>query len=148
MNILDVQVLKAYCLNCRKIVDSKHLCKPYRQVLLDEVLAGIAEKLDDLELDPIMLTFYFSENQPNTYRLQITLTLAVCLNCKILGPLPAGWKYKWDGNVAFALEFNDWLCVSKDEAEARLKTVVREFEKFLDDKDKEPIKALLLLTSY
>jgi len=146
MDVLDVQTLRAYCLTCRKIVDSKHTCQTYRQVLLDAVLAGIAERLDNLGLNPIMLTFYFAENQPNTYRLQITLTLAVSLSCEILGPLPAGWKYCWDSNTASSIECNDWLCVTKDYAEARLKTVVREFEKFLDGRDAEGIMAMILLT--
>ncbi|WP_245532866.1 hypothetical protein [Acetivibrio clariflavus] len=109
-------------------------------------MAGIAERLDNLGLNPIMLTFYFAENQPNTYRLQITLTLAVSLSCEILGPLPAGWKYCWDSNTASSIEYNDWLCVTKDYAEARLKTVVREFEKFLDGRDAEGIMAMILLT--
>jgi|LSQX01.1.fsa_nt_gb hypothetical protein len=148
MDVLDVQTLRAYCLTCRKIVDSKHTCQTYRQVLLDAVLAGIAGKLYDLGLDPIMLTFYFSENQPNTYRLQITLTLAVSLSCEILGPLPTGWVYKWDGNVASSIEFNDCRCVSnKNDAEARLKTVVKEFETFLDGRDAGSITAMMLLTS-
>ncbi len=146
MDVLDVQTLRAYCLTCRKLVASKHTCQTYRQVLLDAVLAGIAERLDNLGLNPIMLTFYFAENQPNTYRLQITLTLAVSLSCEILGPLPAGWKYCWDSNTASSIEYNDWLCVTKDYAEARLKTVVREFEKFLDGRDAEGIMAMILLT--
>jgi len=148
MNVLDVQVLQAYCLNCKKIVNSKHTCTPNRQVLLDEVLAGIAGRLDNLGLEPIMLTFYFHKNQMHTYRLQITLTLAVSLSCEIMGPLPAGWMYKWDGYTASSIEFNDWLCVAdKSEAEARLKTVVKEFETFLDGRDAGSITAMMLLTS-
>jgi hypothetical protein len=35
-------------------------------------------------------------------------------------------------NRASSLDFNDWLCVSnKNEAEARLKDIVKEFEMFL-----------------
>jgi hypothetical protein len=79
--------------------------------------------------------------------LRITLALAVSLNCEILGPLPTGWKYCWNGNESSSIEFKDWLCVSnKNDAEARLKTVVREFETFLDSLDAGSIMAMMLLT--
>jgi len=51
----------------------------------------------------------------------------------VLGDLPAGWKYCWDGNEVSSIEFNDWLFVSnKDVAERRLTKVIRKFEGFLD----------------
>jgi len=148
MDVLDVQVLTAYCLKCRKIVDSKHICPANHQVLLDAVLVGIVDKLDSIGLTPLMATFYFNKNQANKYRLRITLTLTVGLKCEILEPLPAGWKYCWNGNEASSIEFIDWLCVAdKSEAEARLKEVVKDFEAFLDSRDAEGIMAMILLTS-
>jgi hypothetical protein len=97
---------------------------------------GIASKLDNLGLKPLMATFFFTGNQTHTYRLRITLTLTVSLSCEILEPLPAGWIYKWDGNEVSSIGFNDWLCVAdKDDAEARLEDIVKEFEMFLDSKD-------------
>ncbi|NLY53970.1 MAG: hypothetical protein GX060_05020 [Firmicutes bacterium] len=146
MSVLAVQQLKVFCTRCRQLVDDDHECPIKHRVLLDATLAGVAGRLSDLGLKPAMATFHFANTTATTFNLSMSIVLDTQPNFAILGDLPAGWEYGWDGDRVVSLEYNDCrTCSNSVEAEARLNEVIEQFEAFLDDKDVEGTKALLLL---
>ena len=141
-------IREPYCVHCKQWTRNltTHDCPLKHIVTVDGPLRGIVDRLYNLGIQPAEATYDLNCFDFNVYCVKIHIPLNQQLNCEVLGDLPAGWKYCWDSNTASSIEYNDWLCVTKDYAEARLKTVVREFEKFLDGRDAEGIMAMILLT--
>jgi len=82
------------------------------------------------------------------YHPSIIIQLSTQIKCKVLGDLPAGWAYGWKDGKVFSLDFNDW-CTFIDISEAiiRIITVIEEFEAYLDTRDAESTRAVMLLTA-
>jgi len=149
MSVLDVQELKAYCAKCKKIVEGDHDCSGRHIVLADSALVGIVDRLYNLGLEPMMGMFGFTNDANKTYTLKMSLILCKYITFEVLGPLPPGWQYYWNNGKLYSLEFTDWKsCLGSDDAEARLTEVIREFEEFLDEKDVEGIRSLLLIAGW
>lgn len=143
---------KSYCMICKQAItnSTEHECQIKRQVLTDPILVGIVDRLYNLGLEPVMAIY--SVNSVGTasdmYHPSIVIQLSKHLKYKILGELPAGWTYGWKDGMVFTLDFNDW-CTYIDivEAETRINTVIKEFEAYLDTRDVESTKAVMLLTT-
>jgi len=149
VNVFDVQVLKAYCPECKKIIDGEHECPNKWIVLTDEVLTAIVDRLYNLGLEPVMGMFGFTMTENKAQTLKMSFILSKKFTFEILGPLPAGWEYCWNNGRLYSLEFNDSKSYFENgEAEARLSEVIKEFENFLAEKDPEAIEILTLLTEW
>lgn len=82
------------------------------------------------------------------YHPSIVIQLSTQIKCRILGELPAGWTYGWKDGMVFTLDFNDWCTyIDISEAMAQINAVIKEFEAFLDTRDVESTKAIMLLTN-
>ncbi|HOQ16413.1 MAG TPA: hypothetical protein PLG49_03495, partial [Defluviitaleaceae bacterium] len=107
-------------------------------------------RLYNLGLEPVMAIYSVNSvgTASDVYNPSIIIQLSTQIKCKILGELPAGWAYCWDDGMVFSLDYNDW-CTYIDivEAETRLKEVTKEFEAFLDTRDVESTRAVILLAT-
>ncbi|MGI6658134.1 MAG: hypothetical protein ACOX4N_01755 [Dethiobacteraceae bacterium] len=71
----------------------------------------------------------------------------------VLGELPAGWKYHWETVTPDKTELHMIACVERwynfgfegESVESRIDELIKGFEEFLDTRDCEAVKALLLL---
>lgn len=141
-----------YCMVCKKIISTcdVHECQIKRQTLADSILFGVVDSLYDLGLEPVMAIYSFNSvgTASDAYNPSIIIQLSKHLKCRILGELPAGWTYGWKDGMVLSLDFTDW-CTYIDivEAEIRLKEVIKEFEAYLDTRDVESTKAIMLLTT-
>ncbi|WP_128426723.1 hypothetical protein [Gudongella oleilytica] len=141
---------KSYCMICKQAItnSTEHECQIKRQVLTDPILVGIVDRLYNLGLEPVMAIY--SVNSVGTasdmYHPSIVIQLSKHLKYKILGELPAGWKYCWNDGKVFSLDYNDSQSYTDaEESEEHIKEVVKDFEAFLDTRDVESTKALMLL---
>jgi hypothetical protein len=141
-----------YCMVCKKIISTcdVHECQIKRQTLADSILFGVVDSLYNLGLEPVMAIYSFNSvgTASDAYNPSIIIQLSKHLKCRILGELPAGWTYCWKDGKVFSLDFNDW-CTYIDivEAETRINTVIKEFEAYLDTRDVESTRAVMLLTT-
>jgi len=137
---------------CKKIISTcdVHECQIKRQVLTDPILVGIVDRLYNFGLEPVMAIYSFNSvgTASDMYHPSIVIQLSTQIKCRILGELPVGWSYCWDDGMVFSLDYNDW-CTYIDivEAETRLKEVTKEFEAFLDTRDVESTRAVILLAT-
>jgi hypothetical protein len=143
---------KSYCMVCKKIISNcdEHKCQIKRQTLADPILVGIVDRLYTLGLEPVMAIY--SVNSVGTvsdvYHPSIIIQLSTQIKCRILGELPAGWAYGWKDGKVFSLDFNDGQSYTEvEDAMARINTVVGEFEAYLDTRDVESTRAVMLLTA-
>lgn len=149
---MDGLQVRNYCMQFKKPVTdcAKHEHRISRSVLADDVMLGIVDRLYDLGIEPVMAicTFNRTGSAPDIYHPGIIIQLSEQVTYEMLGELPTGWKYCWNDGMVFSLDYNDW-CTYIDivEAETRLKEVIGEFEAFLDTRDVESTKALMLLTA-
>ena len=82
------------------------------------------------------------------YHPSIVIQLSTQIKCRILGELPAGWTYGWKDGMVFTLDFNDSQSYTKvEDAMTRINAVVGEFEAYLDTRDAEGTRAIMLLTA-
>ena len=143
---------KSYCMICKKIISTcdVHECQIKRQVLTDPILVGIVDRLYTLGLEPVMAIY--SVNSVGTasdmYHPSIIIQLSTQIKCRILGELPAGWTYGWKDGEVFSLDFNDSQSYTKvEDAMTRINAVIKEFEAYLDTRDAEGTRAIMLLTA-
>lgn len=143
---------KSYCMICKQVItnSTEHACQIKRQTLADSVLFGVVDRLYTLGLEPVMAIYSVNSvgTASDVYHPSIVIQLSTQIKCRILGALPAGWTYGWKDGKVFSLDFNDW-CTYIDivEAETRINTVIKEFEAYLDTRDVESTKAIMLLTA-
>jgi len=113
-------------------------------------MLGIVDRLYDLGIATVMAicTFNRTGSAPDIYHPGIIIQLSEQVTYEMLGELPVGWSYCWDDGMVFSLDYNDW-CTYIDivEAETRLKEVTKEFEAFLDTRDVESTRAVILLAT-
>jgi hypothetical protein len=137
---------------CKQAItnSTEHECQIKRQVLTDPILVGIVDRLYNLGLEPVMAIY--SVNSVGTvsdvYHPSIIIQLSTQIKYKILGELPAGWTYGWKDGMVFTLDFNDWCTyIDISEAMTRINAVIKEFEAYLDTRDVESTRAIMLLTA-
>lgn len=141
-----------YCMVCKKIISTcdVHECQIKRQTLADSILFGIVDRLFNLGLEPVMAIYSFNSvgTASDMYHPSIVIQLSTQIKCRILGELPAGWAYGWKDGKVFSLDFNDWCTyIDISEAMTRINAVVGEFEAYLDTRDVESTRAIMLLTA-
>lgn len=143
---------KSYCMICKKIISTcdVHECQIKRQVLTDPILVGIVDRLYNLGLEPVMAIYSFNSvgTASDMYHPSIIIQLSTQVKCRILGELPAGWTYGWKDGEVFSLDFNDSQSYTKvEDAMTRINAVIKEFEAYLDTRDAEGTRAIMLLTA-
>ncbi len=143
---------KSYCMICKQAItnSTEHECQIKRQTLADSILFGVVDSLYNLGLEPVMAIYSVNSvgTASDAYNPSIIIQLSKHLKYKILGELPAGWTYCWDNGMVVSLDFNDGQSYTEVvDAMAQINAVVGEFEAFLDTRDVESTKALMLLTT-
>ena len=143
---------KSYCMICKKIISTcdVHECQIKRQVLTDPILVGIVDRLYNFGLEPVMAIYSFNSvgTASDMYHPSIIIQLSTQIKCRILGELPAGWTYGWKDGEVFSLDFNDSQSYTKvEDAMTRINAVIKEFEAYLDTRDAEGTRAIMLLTA-
>lgn len=143
---------KNYCMICKQAItnSTEHECQIKRQVLTDPILVGIVDRLYNLGLEPVMAIYSFNSvgTVSDMYHPSIIIQLSTQIKCRILGELPAGWTYGWKDGKVFTLDFNDGQSYTEVvDAMAQINAVIKEFEAFLDTRDVESTKAIMLLTT-
>ncbi len=143
---------KSYCMVCKKIISNcdAHECQIKRQVLTDPILVGIVDRLYTLGLEPVMAIYSVNSvgTASDVYNPSIVIQLSTQIKCRILGELPAGWAYGWKDGKVFSLDFNDGQSYTDiSEAMTRINTVIKEFEAYLDTRDVEGTRAIMLLAA-
>ena len=143
---------KSYCMICKQAItnSTEHECQIKRQTLADSILFGVVDSLYNLGLEPVMAIY--SVNSVGTasdmYHPSIIIQLSTQIKCRILGELPAGWTYGWKDGMVFTLDFNDSQSYTKvEDAMTRINAVIKEFEAYLDTRDVESTRAIMLLTA-
>lgn len=143
---------KNYCMICKQAItnSTEHECQIKRQTLADSILFGIVDRLFNLRLEPVMAIY--SVNSVGTasdmYHPSIIIQLSTQIKCRILGELPAGWAYGWKDGKVFTLDFNDGQSYTDvEDAMTRINTVIKEFEAYLDTRDVESTRAVILLAT-
>jgi len=147
----DLQV-RDYCVQCKKPVTdcAKHEHQIRHSVLADDVMLGIVDRLYDLGIATVMAicTFNRTGSAPDINHPGIIIQLSEQVTYEMLGELPAGWAYGWKDGKVFSLDFNDWCTyIDISEAMTRINAVVGEFEAYLDTRDAEGTRAIMLLTA-
>lgn len=143
---------KSYCMICKQAItnSTEHECQIKRQTLADSILFGVVDSLYNLGLEPVMAIYSFNSvgTASDMYHPSIVIQLSTQIKCRILGELPAGWAYGWKDGKVFSLDFNDWCTyIDISEAMTRINTVIKEFEAYLDTRDVESTRAIMLLTA-
>jgi hypothetical protein len=141
-----------YCMVCKKIISTcdVHECQIKRQTLADSILFGVVDSLYNLGLEPVMAIYSVNSvgTASDVYNPSIIIQLSTQIKYKILGELPAGWTYGWKDGKVFSLDFNDGQSYTDvEDAMTRINTVIKEFEAYLDTRDVESTRAVLLLTT-
>ena len=143
---------KSYCMICKQAItnSTEHECQIKRQTLADSILFGIVDRLFNLGLEPVMAIYSFNSvgTASDMYHPSIVIQLSTQIKCRILGELPAGWTYGWKDGMVFTLDFNDSQSYTKvEDAMTRINAVIKEFEAYLDTRDVESTRAIMLLTA-
>lgn len=143
---------KNYCMICKQAItnSTEHECQIKRQTLADSILFGIVDRLFNLGLEPVMAIYSFNSvgTASDAYNPSIIIQLSTQIKCRILGELPAGWTYGWKDGKVFSLDFNDSQSyIDVEDAMTRINTVIKEFEAYLDTRDVESTRAVMLLTT-
>ena len=141
-----------YCMVCKKIISTcdVHECQIKRQTLADSILFGVVDRLFNLGLEPVMAIYSFNSvgTASDMYHPSIVIQLSTQIKCRILGELPAGWTYDWKDGKVFSLDFNDSQSyIDVEDAMTLINAVVGEFEAYLDTRDVEGTRAIMLLTA-
>lgn len=155
-----VEVLSAYCMDCMQWVYDRdsHECPTEHWVVADKEMVGIADRLFAMGITP-MVTLWtavkLGEVEDYEYLLTLRIDLEGRISEAILGELPSGWRYHWetitpDRSELHMLAFTEhWYNFGFDgeSVDDRIEELIKEFEEYLDTRDSEAVKALLLLTT-
>lgn len=153
-----VEVLRLYCMDCRQWVIDKdsHECPINHWVVADELMIGIADKLFAMGIVPmtaIWTATELGEVKDYEYLLSVKVDISERISEAILGELPIGWRYYWntvspDRSELHMLAYTErWYNFGFDSVVDRVEELIKEFESYLDTRDSEAVKALLLLTT-
>lgn len=143
--------LRAYCPKCKDWVrrEGIHECQIKQFILIDEIMTGVADRLYAMEIDctMVMWSVYEVGKGNGIFRYNLSIDLHDDLYVEFLGDLPFGWHYfRFEGDKISSLEFSDiTLWDSYDEARAMVDVSVSEFERFLDSRDADGVRAVMRL---
>lgn len=145
-----------YCMACKEFVAErdKHDCPSKYIAAIDKEMAGIAGKLFDMGITPMIAVWSateLGETKGYEYLLTMKIDIGRKINKVVLGDLPAGWKYHWemlspDGmGLHMIVYVEHWYNMGPETLYDRICKKIKELEEYLDTLDIEGIKALLLL---
>ena len=152
------EAISMYCLKCREWVDdwAMHDCPSGYWIVVDEEMVGIAERLHSMGITPLTAIWTATELgawNDYEYLLSVKIDIGRRINEAILGELPKNWKYHWstvtpDRSELHMLAYTErWYNLGFESVNKRINSLIKEFESYLDTRDNEAVKALLLLTT-
>jgi len=122
----------------------------------DELMIGIADRLYAMGIVPmtaIWTATELGEVKDYEYLLSVKVDISERISEAVLGELPVGWRYYWntvspDRSELHMLAYTErWYNFGFDSVVDRVEELIKEFESYLDTRDSEAVKALLLLTT-
>jgi hypothetical protein len=151
-------VSRLYCMECREFVPVRddHDCPSEYFAAVDREMVGIVDRLYKMGITP-MIAVWSAIDMGDVEDFEYLLTVKVDIGRRIceavLGELPAGWQYHWETVTADRSELHMIACVEHwynfgfegESAENRVNELIKQFEEFLDTRDCEAVRALLLL---
>lgn len=149
---------RLYCMECRQFVPVRdaHDCPSEYFAAVDREMVGIVDRLYKMGITP-MIAVWSAIDMSDVKDFEYLLTVKVDIGRRIceavLGELPAGWKYHWETVTADRSELHMIACVEHwynfgfegESVGSRVNELIKGFEEFLDTRDCEAVKALLLL---
>ena len=149
---------RLYCMECKKFVPvrDEHDCPSEYFAAVDKEMVGIVDRLYRMGITP-MIAVWSAIDMGDVKDCEYLLTVKVDIGRRIceavLGELPAGWQYHWETVTADKSELHmiayaeRWYNFGfEDESvESRIDELIKGFEEFLDSRDCEAVRALLLL---
>lgn len=155
-----VEVLRLYCMDCREWVYDRdsHECPIGHWVVTDENMFGIADRLYAMGIVPMTAVWTateLGEVKDYEYLLSVKVDISERISEAVLGELPIGWRYYWntvspDHSELHMLAYTErWynFGFEGESVNGRIEEIIKEFEGYLETRDCEAVKALLLLTS-
>ena len=153
--------INLYCVQCKDWIAgdwSEHSCPSRCWVVADREMVGITERLYAMGITPltaIWIATELGEVKDDKYQLTVKIDIGSRISEAVLGDLPPDWHYFWSTAPPIQLELHMIAYVEQwynfgfkgESAEERIAKQIKEFEEFLDTKDSEAVKSLLLLTS-
>lgn len=149
---------RLYCMACREFVPvrDEHDCPSEHFAAVDREMVGIVDRLYKMGITP-MIAVWSAIDMGDVKDFEYLLTVKVDIGRRIceavLGELPAGWKYHWETVTADRSELHMIACVEHwynfgfegESVGSRVNELIKGFEEFLDSRDCEAVRALLLL---
>jgi len=156
--VMMENVSRLYCMECREFVPvrDEHDCPSEYFAAVDREMVGIVDRLYRMGITP-MIAVWSAIELGNVKDFEYLLTVKVDIGRRIceavLGELPAGWQYHWETVTPDKTELHMIACVERwynfgfedESVESRIGELIKGFEEFLDSRDCEAVKALLLL---
>jgi hypothetical protein len=152
---MDIE-FRSYCMRCKIWVgsDDTHKCPTEHLVVADKEMVGIVDRLYQMGITPMVVVWSTTElGETNDYEYLITLKIDIGrkISEAILGDLPSDWQYHWNTVTPDRLELHmiayveRWHNLGFESLDERINELIKGFEAFLDTRDSEAVKALLLL---
>jgi len=149
---------RLYCMECRQFVPVRdvHECPSEYFAAVDREMVGIVDRLYRMGITP-MIAVWSAIDMGDVKDFEYLLTVKVDIGRRIceavLGELPAGWKYHWETVTPDKTELHmiayveHWYNFGFDgeSVGSRVNELIKGFEEFLDSRDCEAVRALLLL---
>lgn len=118
-------------------------------------MVGIVDRLYMMGITPMVAvwsTTELGEASDSKYLITIKIDIGQKISEAVLGELPAGWQYHWHtvtpdrSEIHMIAYVEHWYNLGFGESvESRIGELIKGFEEFLDSRDCEAVKALLLL---
>lgn len=153
-----VEVLSSYCLDCKEWVLDRdtHKCPTKYWVVTDKEMVKIVDSLYSMGIVPMVALWTaveLGEVEDYEYLVSLRIDISERISEAILGELPKGWRYYWetitpDRSELHMLAFTEhWYNFGFDgeSVDGRIEELIKEFEEYLDTRDADAVKALLLL---
>jgi hypothetical protein len=149
---------RLYCMECRQFVPVRdvHDCPSEYFAAVDREMVGIVDRLYKMGITP-MIAVWSAIDIGDVKDCEYLLTVKVDIGRRIceavLGELPAGWQYHWETVTPDKSELHMIAYVEHwynfgfegESVESRIDELIKGFEEFLDTRDCEAVRALLLL---
>ena len=141
--------MRRYCPKCRVWAYKNHKCPESALVDTYTELKFVVQRLYDLGIQAEWASWGVSHKRRHADgndRLIVDINLRAEENVIALGELPTGWVCLWDTKDIIGYTVIVTGLELKSVKECAVK-IIKEFEEFLDSRDSEAVKALLVLTS-
>jgi hypothetical protein len=148
-------IRKLYCPKCKVWAYKTHKCPPSRLIALTVEMREIVDKLTELGIEVDGASCYVREHLVQGFCIQHILIAEVHLAAMypeaILNEMPKGWSYythtvttdHWPISTLVYSHSGCWL--TYEAMKRQIKAVVTRFIKYLNAKDRDGLKAVILL---